>query len=126
VTIVLHEPIEFQRRRPLHKTTASPATVAELEANARSLLDALGESPQPYELNLARLRLADRFEQLRRVTRKRDAGKLTAAFTELYAQLYDRLLAAERPELAPRQPPTAPMPHYLLPQQVSGLFYDEE
>ena len=102
----LREPIEFQRQRTIRTAPAVPSTVAELEANAQALLDGLGETPQPYQLNLARLRLADRYEQLRRVTTKRDAVQLTAVFTRFYAQLYDRQLEAERPELAsPPKPP---------------------
>lgn len=122
----LQEPIEFQRRRPIRKAPPVPAVAAELEANAQALLDGMGESPPAYQLNLARLRLADRFEQLRRVTTKRDVAQLTAVFTRFYGQFYDRHLEAERPDLAPPQSPAVPVPHYLLPYQVSGLFYDEE
>lgn len=103
-------PPEFQPKRKASPASSEPpASVVELETMGAELLNGLGETTQPDRLNVARLNLADRYEQLRRVTRKRDAGKLTACYHRLYAELFDRKLKLDRVELT-RPPKPAPAP----------------
>ena len=86
-------------------------TVTELEAFAEEMEHELGQHPSGYQLNLARLALADRHELLRRATPLRERGKLDATFNRFYASLFDRARKLERPELSP--PPVevpAPVP----------------
>ncbi len=111
---MLDVPIEFQRKRPaLPRQPAVPETVAALEAFASELSTELGNTPRLYQLNRARLALADRHELLRRATPTRSRGRLDDAFNRSYAALFDHALKLDTPELSP--PPPAPVAPPIAP-----------
>jgi len=110
VSAGLNLPREFQRRSPAQpKVPAPPEAVAALEGFATEMLVELGDTPQLYQLNRARLALADRHELLRRATPVRSRGQLDEIFNRCYAKLFERFLALQRPDLSsPAPPPVAP------------------
>ena len=99
-------PPEFQRQLVSRRARVEiPEAVAALEMFAKEMTRELGDTPQLYQINRARLALADRHELLRRGTPARSRGKLTETFNRCYAELFDRFLSLQRPELAPPLPP---------------------
>ena len=95
---------------PPPKPKPVAAEVADLDAFAQELLTGLARTTQPYRLNAARLNLADRYEQLRRIVPKRDAGKLTATFNRYYSQMFERKLALDKVLLSKPPKPEAGLP----------------
>lgn len=105
-------PPEFQHQL-IHepKPKDSAEAVSLLEAFVREMMRELGNTPQLYQVNRARLALADRHELLRRGTPLRHRRHLTETFNRSYAELFDRSLALQVPELEPPPPPVmAPAP----------------
>lgn len=126
VVTMLDVPIEFQRKRSAPpRQPPAPETVVALETFASELSRQLGSNPQLYQLNRARLALADRHQLLRRATPARSRGKLDDVFNRVYAALYDHVLRLEVPELAPPAPPVtasvAPPPR---PRSVAEAMAD--
>lgn len=104
-------PPEFQRQLlSRSKHGEPPEAVAALEAFAQAMTRELGDTPQLYQINRARLALADRHELLRRGTPARSRRRLAEAFNRCYAQLFDQFLVLQRPELAPPPPPVVAPP----------------
>lgn len=117
----LEVPREFQRSllKPPKRSTL-PEAVAALEAFANAMQSELGDIPQLYQLNRARLALADRHELLRRGTPARDRGKLDEVFNRSYSALFDQFLARQSPELSPPAPPIVqPPPEPPRPRSVA-------
>src|SRR5215210_3993589 len=97
-------PPEFQRilRPPVRKRAApEPETITALEGFATELLSELNDSGQLYQLNRARLALADRYELLRRGTPIRYRNALATSFNRYYSELYNWHLALTKPDLTP-------------------------
>jgi hypothetical protein len=106
---MLDVPPEFQGKLigPPKQPTV-PEVVAALETFANDLKIELGDTPQLYQVNRARLALADRHELLRRATPNRSRGKLDETFNRFYAEMFDRFLRLSTPDLSP--PPVVQQP----------------
>jgi hypothetical protein len=130
---MLDVPPEFQGKLiGLPKRPTVPEAVAALEAFANDLSSELGDTPQLYQVNRARLSLADRHELLRRATPARSRGKLDETFNRFYAEMFDRFLKLSTPDLSPPPPPVAqpspdpkPRPKSVAEALASALYEAE-
>lgn len=108
---MLNVPPEFRQKiTVLEQQPAVPEPIVALEAFAAEITSELGGAPQLYQLNRARLAVADRHELLRRATPVRSRGKLDAAFNRFYAELFDQALRLQHADLSPPPPVVQPPP----------------
>jgi hypothetical protein len=107
-------PPEFRQQLTVPgKQPIVPEPVAALEAFATEMKRELGDNPLLYQVNRARLALADRHELLRRATPIRSRGILDDSFNRHFAELFDTSLKLQHAQLEPppvAQPPVEPKP----------------